>query len=148
MRKIVAIATALATMMSAVVPGYAQSVAARSGPAKAEVNPVLVATFKAFPNGGQALTDRIRTLILQNNDVAPGLARYLRSTAVLSAGQRDAAEKALAEALSRLGIFAQAAPPSTGFNSEWLAVIAGLAAVGGLGAYVASRNQNSSVSPN
>jgi|SRR4051812_12039044 hypothetical protein len=147
MRKIVAIATAVITMMSAMMPGYAQSVAARSGSTKADVNPVLVATFKAFPSGGQALTDRIRTLILQNNDVATDLARYLRSTAVLSAGQREAAEKALAEALSRLGIFAQAAPP-TGGNSEWLAVLAGLAAAGGLGAYVAAKNQHSSVSPN
>ena len=39
MRKIVAIATAACHDDVGVVPGYAQSVAARSGSAKAEVNP-------------------------------------------------------------------------------------------------------------
>jgi hypothetical protein len=105
MRKIVAIATAVVTMMSAMMPGYAQSVAARSGSTKANVNPVLVATFKAFPSGGQALTDRIRTLILQNNDVATDLARYLRSTAVLSAGQREAVEEGFGGGAEPVGNF-------------------------------------------
>jgi hypothetical protein len=47
--------------------------------------------------------------VLQNNDLAVDVARYLTSREVLSAPQREAVEKGLAEALSRLGINAQVA---------------------------------------
>jgi hypothetical protein len=155
MRKIVVVATAGATMLSAVAPapGLAQNLASQSGTAStttdfSKINPVVVATFKAFPTGGQALTERIRGLILQNNDLAADVARYLRSSAILGAAQREAAEKGLAEALSRLGILAQdATPTSTGPSTEFLAVITGLAAIGGLAGYVAKQNKTT-VSPN
>ena len=97
MRKIIVIATALATALAAISPtaGWAQGVGAPS--------PVVVATFNAFPDGGQELTDRCRGLILQNNALANDVASYLRS-GKLSAAQRAAGEKCLAEALGRLGV--------------------------------------------
>jgi hypothetical protein len=141
MRKIIVIATALATALSAISPtaGWAQAV---SAPAGATINPVVVATFNAFPDGGQELTDRIRDLILQNNDFAADVARYLQYGNLTDA-QRAAAEKGLAEALSRLGLYPQEAP---GDNTQLLLIIAGLAAAGGLAALLLA--QHKTVSPN
>jgi hypothetical protein len=58
----------------------------------------VLAIIKAFPAGGQALTDRIRMLILQNNDFAAEVAKCLTSREMLSAAQREAVERGLAEA--------------------------------------------------
>jgi hypothetical protein len=151
MRKIIVIATAVATVLSTVspVPGFAQAVGLRSAPATGTIDPVVAATIKAFPSGGQALTDRIRTLVLQNNDLAADVARYLTSREVISAAQREAVEKGLVQALNRLGIYAQSAD---GFDTDWLLVLAGLV-VGGvaIGAALLGKNNNSTptlVSPN
>lgn len=143
MRKILVIATALATALSAISPtaGWAQVVRAPAAPAGPTINPVVVATFQAFPNGGQELSDRCTALILQNNELSADVARYLEY-GNLSAAQRAAAEKCLAEALRRLGLYSQAA---LGDNTQLLLIIAGLAA-GGLGVLFLS--QRKTVSPN
>ena len=65
-------------------------------------------TFKAYPDGGQALTDRIRLLLLQNKYLAGDVVRAIKADGLLTPAQRTAAEKGLAEALSRLGVTAQA----------------------------------------
>ena len=109
MRKVIVSVLALTTALSAISPvsGFAQTVATRVAPEVAAIDPVVVATIKAFPSGGQALTDRIRVLVLQDNDRAADVAKYLTSRELMSASQREAVEKGLAEALTRLGIYAQ-----------------------------------------
>jgi hypothetical protein len=144
MRKVIVAVTALATALSAAfpVPGSAQAVSARSTPAAATIDPVVVATIKAFPSGGQALVDRIRMLVLQNNDLAADVARCLTSREVLSAPQREAVEKGLAEALSRLGVYAQV----DGFDPGW-AFLAAMLAAGGIAGYAASKGHSNSNNP-
>jgi|GEM_PF-4543414 hypothetical protein len=149
MRKTVSLLTAVAMLSVSIPPVsvFAQDRVATASPAvsAAPISPVVLATLKAFPNGGQALTDRIRLLILQNNDLASDVARAIRANGLLTTAQREATEKGLAEALTRLGIVAQA--PGTdkwcpqGFFQcpEGWAVLAALAAIGGLVAYEASQ---------
>jgi hypothetical protein len=125
MCKFIVAATALAIAVAAVspVPSLAQAVIARPAPTSAAIDLVVTATIKAFPEGGQALTDRIRTLILQNNDLAVDVAKYLNSRELMSAAQREAVEKGLAEALNRLGISAQV-------TNNWNDLLAFLLTVG------------------
>ena len=144
MRKIIVLATAIATASGAVfpAPGFAQAVSARSAPANAAIDPIVSATIKAYPSGGQALIDRIRALVLQNNDLAADVARYLTSRELMSAAQRSAVEKGLAEALNRLGIYAQV----EGIDPGWLLLLAG-AAVGGVAAWAATQGNKNNSTP-
>jgi hypothetical protein len=151
MRKMIVYVVAASVGFCAVapVPGYAQVVATPSG-VSSKVDPVVVATFSAFPNGGQALTDRIRTLILQNNDLASDVARYLRDRSTLSTEQREAAEKGLAQALNKLGVYAQTEPSN---DYLWAAIVGALAIAGGIAAYFVIRKKDKDnslvfVSPN
>src|SRR3984893_18537826 len=98
MRKIVVIATALATALSAISPtaGWAQVVA--SLPAGVTIDPVVAATIQAYPNGGPELSDRIKNLILQNNNFACDVEMYLEYRCIIAA-QRAAAEKDLAHVI-------------------------------------------------
>jgi hypothetical protein len=138
MRKLIASTIVLATCLSAVspVPGLAQAVATRTTAGETAIDPVVVATVKAFPAGGQTLTDRIMMLVLQDNNRAADVARYLMSREVLSAPQREAVEKGLAEALKRLGISAQV-------GDDYTALLALLLTLGvGAGAGFGAANSN------
>jgi len=138
------------------VPVFAQALPAAV--AVRSINPVVLQTFQAFPNGGPALAERIRLLILQNNDLASDVARAITTNGFLTPAQREAAAQGLDDALRRLGVGGQnpepaAAPPDSGDsgllgNAQWLAFIAALAAAGGLVAYEATRPKSSAVSPN
>ena len=135
-------------------PVFAQErVAATQGVESAPVatiDQIVLATFKAYPDGGQPLTDRIRVLILQNNYLAGDVARAIKANGLLAPAQRVAGEKGLAEALSRLGVTAQVAG---GLTSE-PAIVAALAVGGGMlgfGLYEINKNNNpvtTPVSPN
>jgi hypothetical protein len=136
MRKIVWPLIAMAMLTASVPPAsvFAQERVAAvptgdRAPART-INPVVLATLKAFPRGGQTLTDRIRLLVIQNNDLASDVARAIRAKGLLTAAQRAAAEKGLAEALARLGILAQAPGGFSWTDPNWLALIAALAAEG------------------
>ncbi len=152
MRKKVALLTAVA-MFSASMPPvsvFAQDrvATANAGVSVASINPVVLATLKAFPNGGQVLTDRIRLLVLQNNDLAADVARAIKAGGLLTKAQREAAEKGLAEALARLGVMAQVPEEPGGPTAvQWAVFLAALAAAGGLAAYEAT-HKTSGVSPN
>jgi hypothetical protein len=89
-------------------------VAAVTGSARA-IDPIVLATFKAYPAGGPALTDRIRLLLLQNNYLANDVARAITQNKLLNPRQRAAGEEGLAQALSRLGAVTPPPPsPPTG----------------------------------
>ncbi len=139
LRKTLSLLTAGAMLTASIPSGvvFAQDrVAAASVGATvpaAPISPVVLATLKAFPNGGQALTDRIRLLILQNNDLARDVARAIKANGLLTAAQREAAEKGLAEALSRLGVFAQAVGGLS--STQWAIFLAALAAAGAVAGY-------------
>jgi hypothetical protein len=142
MRKLFVAVTVVATALSAIspAPGFGQTLVTREAPGTAAIDPLVVATIKAFPSGGQALTDRIMTLVLLNNDRAADVAKYLTSREVLSAPQRDAVEKGLAEALARLGVYAQA---PVGIDPGVLFALAMLG-IGGaaIGVAVSHKNNN------
>jgi hypothetical protein len=110
MRRFTASAVALIMALSAAspVPGFAQTGAGPAAQSAAAIDPVIEATIKAFPDGGQRLSDRIMMLVLQDNDRAVDVAKYLTSREIMSAPQRAAVEKGLGQALARLGIYAQA----------------------------------------
>jgi hypothetical protein len=149
MRKTLALLTAFSLGAAGTIPApvFAQqrvSPAAVTDPA-APIDPIVLATFKAYPDGGQALTDRIRVLILQNNYLASDVARAVKSDGLLTPVQRTAAEKGLAEALSRLGVTAQEEAGLSG--AQWAALVTTLAVGGGalgFGLYEVSKK----VSPN
>ena len=145
MRKIIVIATALATALSAISPTAGWAQVAASLPAGVTIDPVVAATIQAYPDGGPELADRIRDLILQNNNFAGDVARYLEY-GTMTAAQRAAVEKGLAEALTRLGLYTQGTGAGAGADTQLLLIIAGLAAAGGVAALVASKNKT--VSPN
>jgi hypothetical protein len=103
----------------------------------------IVEMFRAFPNGGTVLSNRVADFVVTNPKLAPALANYVVTSRELSRAQKIAAEHGMAAALQRLGINAadlpyptKAPPPvypapvEEGFNAWWLvlaaAVIAGI----------------------
>jgi hypothetical protein len=159
MRRALAVLTACAVGLAGTVPVpvFAQQrVAAApvvtSAPVIA-IDPIVLATFRAYPDGGQALTDRIRVLVLQNNYLAGDVARAIKAEGLLAPTQRTAAETGLAQALSQLGVTAQAAPGGL-TGEQWTAILAALAVGGGMlgfGLYEIHKNNNpvtTLVSPN
>jgi hypothetical protein len=115
MRKALALLSAFSVGVAGAIPGPVfaqQGVAAAGGAAAARpIDPIVLATFKAYPAGGPLLTDRIRLLLLQNNYLANDVARAITQNGLLSPRQRAAGEQGLAEALSRLGVTAAQQPP-------------------------------------
>ena len=113
MRKTLALLTAVSVGVSGAlpVPVFAQQLALApvAGPA-APIDPIVLETFKAYRGGGQALTERIRLLLLQNNYLTADVARAIATKGLLNPAQRAAGEQGLADALSRLG--AQQPPPA------------------------------------
>ena len=150
MRKTLALLTAFSVGVAGTipVPVFAQQRVAAAAPVTAPaaaIDPIVLATFKAYPDGGQALTDRIRVLILQNNYLASDVARAIKANGLLAPAQRVAAEKGLAEALSRLGVTAQAAEGLSA--AQWAALVTTLGIGGGalgFGVYEVTKK----VSPN
>jgi hypothetical protein len=114
MRKALALLSAFSVGLVGTIPVTAfaqQGVAAAPVAASARpIDPIVLATFKAYPAGGPLLTDRIRLLLLQNNYLANDVARAITTNGLLNPRQRAAGEQGLAEALSRLGATAEQAP--------------------------------------
>jgi hypothetical protein len=149
MRSVIAVTTAVTMLVSGFpsVPAFAQNTVT---PVRLEavtknkdtVNPAIVAIFKAFPQGGEALSNRIADFIVSNRKLAPELANYVVYTPGLTKAQKIAAERGLAAALERLGINAAdlgppvyKAPPApvveeAAFNPLWLLAAAALIGVG------------------
>ena len=120
------------------VPAYAETLP--PAPQVVGENSVIAQTFKAFPNGGEALSKRIADVIVANPKLAPDLVVYMRNTPSLSRAQKLAAEHALTAAMNRLGIKAAevAVPPVVTkegivepVSYDWLWLAALIAGVGG-----------------
>jgi hypothetical protein len=104
MRSLVAM-TALLAMLVEQVP---------IAPARADTTPpavqvpaqdsVIAAAFKAYPNGGEALSKQVAGLIMSNPKLAPDLVIYMRNTPSLNRAQKLAAEHGLAVAADELKI--------------------------------------------
>jgi hypothetical protein len=135
MRRTLALLTAFSVGAAGAipVPVFAQQrVAAAPVTAPvAAIDPIVLSTFKAYPNGGHALTDRVRVLILQNNYLASDVARAIKTDGLLGPAQRAATEKGLAEALSRLGVTAQEEGLGGLSGAQWGALVTTLAVGGG-----------------
>jgi hypothetical protein len=145
MRSVVAVVSAVAMVLAQIPPGFAQN-AGSAQPAAAAynpaldatvtVNPAIVGAFKAFPKGGDPLTKRIADIIVKDPSLAPGLVKHVMTDPGLSKDQKLAAERGLAEALTRLGVKAadmpvyKAPPPQAAvYDYTW---ILGLLAVAGI----------------
>src|SRR5258708_3499988 len=149
MRSIIAIASAV-SMMLAQVPttGFADTAGSppvprpvtSSSPQTEAQNAVLAKAFKAFPNGGDALSKRISDLVAGNPKLATDLVTYVRTVPGVTYGQKIAAERGLASALERLGIKAAdmpvkavpMQPAAEVYDYTWLAALAAAAAIAGI----------------
>src|SRR5205823_12656678 len=108
MRSVIAVTTAAAMLMAGfpTVPAFAQNTVL---PVKLEtttkpVNPAILAMFKAFPQGGEELSNRIADFVVNNRKLAPELANYVVYNPGVVKAQKIAAERGVAMALERLGI--------------------------------------------
>ena len=143
MRSVIAVVSAVAIVLAQIPPGFAQN-AGSAQPAAynpaldatVTVNPAIVAAFKAFPKGGDPLTKRIADIIVKDPSLAPGLVKHVMTDPGLSKDQKLAAERGLAEALTRLGVKAadmpvyKAPPPQAAvYDYTW---ILGLLAIAGI----------------
>ena len=149
MRSIIAIASAV-SMMLAQVPttGFADTAGSPPVPRPVTLSPpqteaqnaVLAKAFKAFPNGGDALSKRISDLVAGNPKLATDLVKYVRTVPGVTYGQKIAAERGLASALERLGIKAAdmpvkavpMQPAAEVYDYTWLAALAAAAAIAGI----------------
>jgi hypothetical protein len=138
MRSVIALTTVAALVIAGfpTVPSYGQSAVV---PVRAQAeapNPAVVSLFKAYPQGGEQLSQQIADLLVSNPKLAPNLAHYVVGSKELSNAQKKAAERGLAAAMDRLGINAaempvKAPPPvveEAAFNPLWL--LAAAAAIG------------------
>jgi hypothetical protein len=119
-RKALALLSAFSVGVGGAIPGQVLAqqsvpVAAITGAAR-PIDPIVLATFKAYPAGGTALTERIRLLLLQSNYLANDVARAITRNGVLNPRQRAAGQEGLAQALSRLG--AERPPPPSSDPGE------------------------------
>jgi hypothetical protein len=148
MRSIIAIASAV-SMVLAQVPttGFADTADSPPVPRPVTLSPpqteaqnaVLAKAFKAFPNGGDALSKQISDLVAGNPKLATDLVKYVQTAPGVTYGQKIAAERGLAAALERLGIKAadmpvKAAPMPQAevYDYTWLAALAAAAVIGGI----------------
>ena len=143
MRSLVAVVSAVAMVLAQMPSGFAQNavpaqpaVYSPALDATVTVNPAIVAAFKAFPKGGDPLTKRIADIIVKDPSLAPGLVKHVMTDPGLSKDQKLAAERGLAEALTRLGVKAadmpvyKAPPPQAQvYDYTW---ILGLLAIAGI----------------
>jgi hypothetical protein len=140
MRAIVAITASVALLMAQVplVPAHAEAAPLVQSVSQ---NSDFTETFKAFPDGGGALSKRLTDLILANPKIAPELVVYVRNTPDLNRAQKLAAEQALGAAMDRLRVKAADRPvitkdtvPVAEPDLWWIPVLA-LALAGGACAY-------------
>ena len=106
MRSLITVATAAAIVAAGfpTVPGFAQNAVTPVRVEATAPNTAIVEIFKAFPNGGEELSNRIADFLVKNRKLAPDLAHYVIHTPGLSNAQKVAAERGLAKAMERLGI--------------------------------------------
>jgi len=106
-------------------------------------SPAILDAFKAYPKGGDELSKLIEELIVNDPQLAPGLAKYVQMAPDLNKEQRMAAFRGLAAGLNRLKIQAAdlgmpvkapppAPPPPPLVDYTWLALLGGAALIGGL----------------
>lgn len=129
------VSVAMLMVQGPLVPVFAQT--ASSSQQAAIQDPIIDATFKAFPSGGQPLSMRIADLIIANPKLAPKFVVYLQTAQGLNRAQKMAAENGLAAAADKLGIRAQ-----VGDGQNLWAWIAALGAIGvgvGMGVYGATQ---------
>ena len=149
MRSVIAITSAVSIILAQMpTTGFAQTATSPQVPQPVTWSPpqieaqnaVLAKAFKAFPNGGDALSKRISDLVAGNPKLATDLVQYVRTVPGVTYGQKIAAERGLAAALERLGIKAadmpvKAAPyvpPAEVYDYTWLAALAAAAVVAGI----------------
>jgi hypothetical protein len=104
MRGLIAIVASAAMVVAQVplVPAYAETLP--PAPQVVGENSTIAQTFKAFPNGGEALSKQIAKLLVANPKLAPDLVIYMRNTQGLNRAQKLAAEQGLASAADALKI--------------------------------------------
>jgi hypothetical protein len=126
MRSVIAIVGAFSLVVAQVSPGFAQSTlpvpvqpAALSPPAETAVNPTIVEAFKAYPKGGDQLSKRISDFVVKDPKLAVGLVRYVRTAPGLVKDQKVAAERGLADALTRMGVKAADMPVKAPVQEVW-----------------------------
>ena len=135
MRSIIAVTTAAAMLAAGfpTMPASAQNAVTPASREATSADTAIVQMFKAFPNGGAALSNSIADFVVNNPKLAPALANYVGTSRELSKAQKIAAEHGMAAALQRLGINAadmgmptKAPPPPVeeGFNAWWLVLAA------------------------
>ena len=164
MRSIIAIASAV-SMMLAQVPttGFADTADSPPVPRPVTLSPpqteaqnaVLAKAFKAFPNGGDALSKRISDLVAGNPKLATDLVKYVRTVPGVTYGQKIAAERGLASALERLGIKAAdmpvkavpMQPVAEVYDYTWLAALAAAAVVAGIVCVAGACRQDHNIVP-
>jgi len=117
MRSVVAVVSAVAMLAAQIPPGFAQNTVpvqrAMYNPAldpTVSVNQAIVDAFNAFPKGGDPLSKRIADIIVKNPRLGAGLVKYVQTAPGLTKDQKLAAERGLAEALTRLGVKAADMP--------------------------------------
>jgi hypothetical protein len=110
MRSLIAITASVAMLMAQVPLAPARAETLPPAPQVVSESSVIAQAFKAYPNGGDALSKNITGLILSNPKLAPDLVIYMRNSQVLNRAQKLAAEQGLAAAADRLGIKAADMP--------------------------------------
>jgi hypothetical protein len=140
MRSVIAIVSAVSLLTAQASTGFAQSAAplpvrpaAVSTPA--EINPVIVEAFKAYPKAGDQLSKRISDFIVKDPKLAVGLVQYVRTAPELTRDQKVAAERGLADALTRMGVKAAdmpVAPVQEVWDPSYLLALLALAVGTGL----------------
>ena len=141
MRSVIAVTTAAAMLVASfpTTQASAQDAQNKILPVRLEtmpksVSPEILAMFKAFPQGGEELSNRIADFVVNNRKLAPELAHYVVYNPGVTHAQKIAAERGVAMALERLGINAadlgpapvyKAPPPApvveqAVFNPLWL----------------------------
>jgi hypothetical protein len=111
MRPLIAMVASVAMLAAQVplTPARAQTAPAPA-PQVVSENSVIAKAFKAYPNGGDALSKDIKALILSNPKLAPDVVIYIRNAQGLNRAQKLAAEQGVAAAADQLGIKAAERP--------------------------------------
>ena len=134
------------------VPAYAGTTP--PAPQVATQNAAIAAVFKAYPNGGDALSKQVVGLIMSNPKLAPEIVTYMRDTQTLNRAQKLAAEQGLAAALNQLEVRAAdlgvpmvtkgPLPPAAPLEDPWFIALS-ILAVAAATCIAACRTDNNTV---